>query len=109
MATGSMPLMAENRMQAAMADVPLVSNTSDGQILDNYMDETVEKPLQSFEKAKTAVKQSFLGRMVGPAFALSAFAAAASLMPFPAGAYEIPDMGLNPSVITPYQDFPTVG
>jgi len=96
-----------------MADVPLVSNTSDGQILENYMDETVEKPIVSYDKAKTAVKQSFLGRMVGPAFAASALAAVATLMPFPAGAYDqIPSMlrdsGINPSVISPYSDFPTV-
>lgn len=108
-----MPLMAENRMQAAMAEVPLVSNTSAGEILENYMDETVKKPIVSYDKAKSAVKQSFLGRMVGPAFAASAIAATASLMPFPAGAYDqIPsilgDSGLNPSVISPYSDFPTV-
>ena len=51
-----MQLVAENRMQAAMADVPLVSNTSDGQILENYMDEIVEKPIVSYDKAKSAVK-----------------------------------------------------
>jgi hypothetical protein len=56
MTTGNMSLMAENRMQAAMTDVPIVSNSSDGQILDNYMDETVEKPIQSYDQAKTAVK-----------------------------------------------------
>ena len=100
-------------MQAAMADVPLVSNTSDAEIIENYMDETVEKPIVSYDKAKSAVKQSFLGRMVGPAFAASAIAAAASLMPFPAGAYDqippfLSDSGLNPSVISPYSDFPTV-
>ena len=108
-----MPIFSENRMQAAMADVPLVSNTSDAEIIENYMDETVEKPIVSYDKAKSAVKQSFLGRMVGPAFAASAIAAAASLMPFPAGAYDqippfLSDSGLNPSVISPYSDFPTV-
>ena len=50
--------------------------------------------------------------MVGPAFAASALAAVATLMPFPAGAYDqIPflgDSGVNPSVISPYSDFPTV-
>merc|ERR1712167_31477 len=36
---------------------------------------------------------SFLGRMVGPAFVAGAVAAAASLMPSPAGAYDtIPDV-----------------
>jgi len=86
-------MMAEMRMQADMAQVPLVSNTSEGQILENYMDETVEKPIASYAEAKSAVKQSFLGRMVGPAFAASLLAAAASVMPFPAGAYDkMPDV-----------------
>ena len=52
------------------------------------MDETVEKPIASYAEAKSAVKQSFLGRMVGPAFAASLLAAATTLMPFPAGAYD---------------------
>jgi hypothetical protein len=55
-ASTSMPMMAEMRMQADMASAPLVSNTSDGQILENYMDETVEKPIASYAEAKTAVK-----------------------------------------------------
>merc|ERR1719321_1360478 len=50
--------------------------------------------------------------MVGPAFAASLIAAAATLMPFPAGAYDqipsvLSDSGLNPSVISPYTGFPT--
>lgn len=110
----TMPLTAESRIQMEMAAMPTVSSTSQGEIIEDYMDSTVKKPIQSYGAAKSAVKQSFLGRMVGPAFAASLLAATATLMPFPAGAYDqIPqhvfaDSGLNPSVISPYTDFPTV-
>ena len=100
-------------MQAAMVDAPIISSTSQGEILENYMDETVEKPVESYGAAKSAVKQSFLQRMVGPAFATSLLAAVATVMPFPAGAYDqvptmVGDFGVNPSVIDPSNGFPTV-
>lgn len=38
-------------MQVVNADVPLVSNQSQGQILDNYLDETADKAKASFDLA----------------------------------------------------------
>ena len=51
--------------------------------------------------------------MVGPAFAAGLVAAAATLIPFPAGAYDqwpalVGDFGVTPSVINTSSDFPTV-
>lgn len=44
--------------------------------------------ITDYATAKSEVKQSFLGRMVGPAFVAGALAAASTLIPFPVGAYD---------------------
>ena len=73
------------------------------------MDETVEKPIASYSEAKSAVKQSFLGRMVGPAFAASLLAAATTVMPFPAGAYDyMPDVWADTTYAN-YASAPPIG
>lgn len=112
--------MAENRLQAAMAEAPSVTSISQGEVMEKFMDETMDETIKDYATAKSAVKESFLGRMVGPAFAAGALAAVATMLPYPVGASDImqyPDMkiladqGLNPSVIDssliPHQ-FPTV-
>jgi len=68
--------------------------------------------ITDYSAAKAEVKQSFLGRMVGPAFAAGAVAAVATLAPWPVAAQDMSifaDAGLNPSVIPGQMDaFPTV-
>jgi hypothetical protein len=69
-------------------------------VIEKFMEEEIT----DYATAKSQVKQSMLQRMIGPAFAASAIAAAATLIPFPVGAEQLPtflgDANLNPSVIS---------
>jgi len=93
----------------AMATAPEVKHFTESNILkEDYIDDVIT----DYSVAKAEVKQSFLGRMVGPAFAAGALAAAATLAPWPVGAQDMSifaDEGLNPSVIPgSMAAFPTV-
>ena len=95
--------LADMKYEAAM-QAPTVTTTGDSQVIEEYMDGVIT----DYSTAKSEVRQSFLGRMVGPAFAAGALAAAASLMPFPAGAYDtMPNVW--DAVIQPTSDFPHAG
>lgn len=59
--------------------------------------------ITDYAAAKREVKQSFLGRMVGPAFVAGALAATASLVPFPVGAYDTIPTFMAPAT----NEFPT--
>ena len=41
----TMPLTAESRIQMEMAAMPTVSSKSQGEIIEDYMDSTVKKPI----------------------------------------------------------------
>lgn len=92
-----------------MAAAPTVTTTGDSKVIEKYMDDEIT----DYSTAKAEVKQSFLGRMVGPAFVAGAFAAAATLIPFPVGAYDampnVWDASVNPNVIQTTSDFPNAG
>ena len=64
--------------------------------------------ITDYATARSEVKQSFLGRMVGPAFVAGALAAASTLIPFPVGAYDsIPNVWDSPMMSTTMTgDFP---
>ena len=80
----------------AAAANPVV--TSDGEV--NVIEKHMENEITDYATAKGAVRQSMLQRMVGPAFAISALTAAATMMPFPAGAEGLlVDEGVNPMVL----------
>ena len=61
-----MPLVAEMKMQNAMAQIPEVT-TTEGHILENFMDKAVNEPVTSYAATKSSVKKSFLEGIVGPA------------------------------------------
>lgn len=93
-----------------MAQAPTISTAGETKVIDEYMDEKVL--VTDYAAAKSQVKQSFLGRMVGPAWAAGALGAAAMVAwALPAGAAPsfLADEGLNPSVInSAHHAFPTV-
>ena len=43
-----------------MSEAPIISTSTEGEILENYMDQTVMEPVVSYAEAKAAVKESFL-------------------------------------------------
>lgn len=45
------------RMQSEMAKAPVVSAANQGQVLENFMDESVAQPAQSLAATKAAIKQ----------------------------------------------------
>lgn len=92
--------LAEKKILYAMANPPTVTTDGEVNVIEKHMDEEIS----DYSTAKSAVKQSFLGRMVGPAFVTGAMASAAMMFPNAAGAYDkmptyLGDAGLNPSVI----------
>lgn len=103
-------LIADNRIEFAMANAePSIVSDGEVNVIEKHMDDEL---ITDYAQAKSAVRQSFLGRMVGPAFVAGALAAAATMMPFPAGAEQMPqylgDANLNPSVISAgASSFPT--
>ena len=51
-----MPLVAEMRYANAMAQAPVVSTSTDSEILENFMEETVVEKAPSYDAAKKSVK-----------------------------------------------------
>lgn len=92
-----MSFAADRQIAFAMSQAPTVTSTSEGQVIEEYMDDVIT----DYATAKSEVRQSFLGRMVGPAAVAGVLAAAATLAPFPAGAYDaMPDVWLNDAFVS---------
>lgn len=71
-----------------MSQAPTVTSTSEGHVIEEYMDNVVAKS-DNYDELYWGVRQSFLGKFVRSAFVASAMAFTATHHPMPAYAENI--------------------